>query len=141
MTEKDLENLKGRFSEYVRSFYSSDLKEQENIALKEEHTFLVCKTIRSLAERLSLGPGKVLIAETIGLFHDIGRFPQYARYKTFRDGISVNHGKLGAEILVGEGFLGGIDAGKAGLSSTPSNSITPLPRPRWTMRKTSSSCS
>ena len=113
MTEKDLDNLKDRFSEYVRSFYSSDQKEQMNIALKEEHTFLVCKTIRSLAERLSLGPGTVLIAEAIGLFHDIGRFPQYARYKTFRDSISVNHGKLGAEILVEKRLLGGIDAGES----------------------------
>ncbi len=112
MTEKDLDNLKDRFSEYVRSFYSSDRKQQMNIELKEEHTLLVCKTIRSLAERLSLLPDKVLIAETIGLFHDIGRFPQYARYKTFRDSISVNHGKLGAEILIGEGFLGGIDTGE-----------------------------
>ncbi len=113
MTDKDLDNLKYRFSGYVHSFYTSNRKEQMNIELKEEHTFLVCKTIRSLAERLSLPPDKVLIAETIGLFHDIGRFPQYARYKTFRDSISVNHGKLGAEILIGEGFLGGIDAGES----------------------------
>jgi putative nucleotidyltransferase with HDIG domain len=110
MTEKDLDNLKDRFSEYVRSFYLSDQKEQMNIALKEEHTFLVCKMIRSLAGRLSLGPDKAVLAETIGLFHDIGRFPQFARYKTFRDSISVNHGKLGAEILVKEGLLGGTDA-------------------------------
>jgi len=113
MTVKDLDNLKNRFSEYVRSFYSSDPKEQVNISLKEEHTFLVCKTIRLLAEKLSLGPDKVLLAETIGLFHDIGRFPQYARYKTFRDSISVNHGKLGAEILVEKGFLVGIGSGES----------------------------
>ncbi len=107
MTGKDLDNLKNRFSEYVRSFYSSDPGEQANISLKEEHTFLVCKTIRLLAERLSLSPDKVLLAETIGLFHDIGRFPQYARYKTFRDSISVNHGKLGAQILTDKGLLSG----------------------------------
>ena len=113
MTEKDLAHLKDRFTEYVSSFYSSVLREQMNIALKEEHTFLVCKTIRILAERLSLGPGKVLLAETIGLFHDIGRFPQYARYKTFRDSISVNHGKLGADILVDNGFLSGLGSGES----------------------------
>jgi hypothetical protein len=55
-----------------------------------------------------------LLAEATGLFHDIGRFPQYARYKTFRDSISVNHGKLGAEILGEKGFLGGIDAKESG---------------------------
>lgn len=112
MTEKDLDTLKNRFFEYVRSFYSSDQKEQVNISLKEEHTSLVRKTIRLLAERLSLAPDKVLLAEAIGLFHDIGRFPQYARYKTFRDSISVNHGKLGAEILADKGFLRGINSGE-----------------------------
>jgi hypothetical protein len=40
-----------------------------------------------------------VLAETIALFHDIGRFPQYAKYKTFRDSISVNHGLLGAQTL------------------------------------------
>jgi putative nucleotidyltransferase with HDIG domain len=113
MTGKGLDNFKHLFSEYVRSFYSSDPKEQVNISLKEEHTFLVCKTIRLLAKRLSLGSDKVLLAETIGLFHDIGRFPQYARYKTFRDSISVNHGKLGADILFDEGFLLGIGSGES----------------------------
>lgn len=105
MTGTDLDNLKDLFSNYVHSFYLSDPKEQMNITLKEEHTSSVCKTIKLLAERLLLGPDKVLLAETIGLFHDIGRFPQYARYKTFRDSISVNHGKLGADILAEEGFL------------------------------------
>jgi hypothetical protein len=33
------------------------------------------------------------------LFHDIGRFPQYADFKTFRDALSVNHAALGARIL------------------------------------------
>jgi putative nucleotidyltransferase with HDIG domain len=110
MTGRDLGNLKDRFSKYVRTFYSPVPEEQRNIALKEKHTFEVCKTIRLLAEEQSIGRDKVLLAETIGLFHDIGRFPQYARYKTFRDGISVNHGRLGAEILVEEGFLSGLDA-------------------------------
>ncbi len=108
MTEKDLDNLRDLFSGYVQSFYLSDPKEQMNLTLKEEHTSSVCETIRLLAERLLLGPEKVLLAEAIGLFHDIGRFPQYAHHKTFRDSISVNHGKLGADILIAERFLGGI---------------------------------
>ena len=39
------------------------------------------------------------VAEAIALFHDVGRFPQYARYKTFRDSISTNHAALGASVL------------------------------------------
>jgi hypothetical protein len=40
------------------------------------------------------------LAETIALFHDIGRFPQYAQYRTYKDSISVNHGLLGASTLL-----------------------------------------
>jgi hypothetical protein len=47
----------------------------------------------------------VLLAETVALFHDIGRFPQYAKYKTFQDNISVNHGTLGANTLMKEKVL------------------------------------
>lgn len=84
-----------------------------NIALKEEHSPRLCRTIRILAKSPSLGPGKVLLAETIWLFHDTGRFPQYARCKTFRDSISVNHGKLGADILVDNRFLFGLGSGES----------------------------
>jgi putative nucleotidyltransferase with HDIG domain len=35
----------------------------------------------------------------IALFHDIGRFEQYTKYKTFNDYISIDHGKLGVDIL------------------------------------------
>lgn len=40
-----------------------------------------------------------VLAAAVGLLHDIGRFPQYDRYSTFYDSISVDHGDLGAERL------------------------------------------
>ena len=46
-----------------------------------------------------------MLAESVALFHDVGRFPQFAKYKTFRDSISVNHGLLGAETLVENNVL------------------------------------
>jgi hypothetical protein len=48
---------------------------------------------------------EALIAETAALYHDIGRFTQYARYKTFKDSISENHGRIGARVLSSEGTL------------------------------------
>jgi putative nucleotidyltransferase with HDIG domain len=105
MTEKDLETFKGFFSEYVKSFFLHAPEDRENILLKEEHTLMVCRTVRRLAEEEELEPEGVLLGETIGLFHDIGRFSQYARYRTFRDALSVNHGTLGAEILAEQGIL------------------------------------
>jgi hypothetical protein len=99
MTQDDLTFFKKWFSDYCRSFYSADIEDQKNIALKEEHTSRVCENIIRITQGLSLKENQTMLAETIALFHDVGRFPQYAQYKTFRDSISVNHGLLGAQIL------------------------------------------
>ena len=99
MKKNDLDFFKKWFSDYCRSFYSPDAEDQKNVSLKERHTFKVCENIVEISERLSLDENQMLLAETVALFHDIGRFPQYARYKTFRDSVSVNHGLLGAETL------------------------------------------
>ena len=64
--------------------------------------------MRSIAGAVLHNRKKIIIAEAIGLLHDVGRFPQYAQYKTFRDSISVNHGKLGAEVIDQENVLGGL---------------------------------
>lgn len=87
------------------SFYSPDIKDQKNIYLKEQHSLNVCRNIVEIVRGLSVNDNRMTLAETIALFHDIGRFPQYAKYKTFRDGISVNHGLLGAHTLQEEKIL------------------------------------
>lgn len=104
MTEKDLERLKGRFTEYVNQFYSSSEEDNRNIALKVKHTHNVCKNL----EQISSNSDTLLIAQAIALFHDIGRFPQYARYRTFKDSISINHARLGAMALVENDLLQGL---------------------------------
>jgi HD domain len=108
MTSDDLHHFKEWFTAYCRSFYSTNAEDQKNILLKELHTSHVCRNILSLANDFSLNENQTFLAETIALFHDIGRFPQYARYKTFKDSISVNHGLLGAETLMREEILHGL---------------------------------
>jgi len=105
MTQKDLIFFKRWFSDYCKSFYSPNSEDQKNILLKEQHTIKVRENIVDIAKRLSLGSHQTMLAEAISLFHDIGRFPQYAKYKTFRDSVSVNHGVLGAQILLKENIL------------------------------------
>jgi len=105
VTKDDLIFFKDWFSHYVKSFYSLDVEDQKNISLKEKHTSHVCKNIIEITNELNLGDRDIMLAETAALFHDIGRFPQYAKYKTFKDAISVNHGFLGAKTLLGEKIL------------------------------------
>jgi hypothetical protein len=105
MTRDDLVSFKEWFSDYCRSFYSPDPEDQKNISLKEEHTFRVCQNITEITEALVLNDNRKMFAEAVALFHDIGRFPQYAKYRTFRDSVSVNHGLLGAQTIVEKDVL------------------------------------
>jgi hypothetical protein len=105
MDDRDLTHLREWFAGFCASFRSSDGEEQKNIALKEEHTSRVCANIRRIAREQSLDAKRVALAEACALLHDIGRFPQYRRYGTFKDSASVNHGVLGAELLVQGGAL------------------------------------
>lgn len=99
MDEKQLEHIRGWFSEYCRTFYSDDVDDRRNILLKEEHTHRVCANIIRIAASEGLERERLMLAETIALLHDVGRFEQYRQYRTFRDSDSVNHAALGAEIL------------------------------------------
>lgn len=111
MNDKDLISFKTWFSDYCRSFYSKNEEDNKNISLKECHTHNVCSNIkRILTDTPDLEDkfNTALMAETIALFHDVGRFPQYAKYKTFRDLSSVDHGLLGAEVLMENKVLSNI---------------------------------
>jgi putative nucleotidyltransferase with HDIG domain len=105
MQSSDLDTFKDWFSEYTRTFYTDNAEDSRNVDLKVRHTYFVCENIVGIAKEEHLGDNDLMIAETAALFHDIGRFLQYSRYKTFRDSISVNHGRLGAEVLDKENIL------------------------------------
>jgi len=45
------------------------------------------------------------LAEACGLLHDIGRFEQYSKYRTFADYKSENHAILGVKIIRDNGVL------------------------------------
>lgn len=105
MTKDDLTFFKKWFIQFVKSYYSANTEDQRNIYLKEEHTFKVCENILKIIRDLKCKNEEMMLAEILALFHDIGRFPQYAKYKTFRDHLSVNHGHLGAQTLLKENVL------------------------------------
>ena len=99
MNPENVTAIREWFSKYCRSFDSEDDDIRKNMALKEEHTYRVCSNILELCRGESMDDGHMLIAETIALLHDVGRFEQYRQFKTFRDGISVNHAELGSRII------------------------------------------
>ena len=105
MTEDDTTRLRHWFSSYVAGFYTGDVDMDQVYALKQNHTARVCMTIRRLGKALKLSAGELLLADAAGLLHDVGRFPQYSRYRTFRDRDSEDHGRLGLRVINRHGLL------------------------------------
>lgn len=99
MEQGQLEKFRAWFDDYVAGFYGDDEFVNANIKLKEEHSKRVCEEMLYLADELGLPDEQRRTAEAIALFHDIGRFEQFARYRTYNDPRSVNHSLLGVEVL------------------------------------------
>ncbi len=99
MNSQNLTDLKRWFTAYVKGFYTDDPLYNRAIELKEVHTDRVCRNLLQLAGALNLPCEKQLVAETVGLFHDLGRFRQFAEYGTFKDADSEDHADLGIREL------------------------------------------
>ncbi|MGE0088387.1 MAG: HD domain-containing protein [Bacteroidales bacterium] len=100
MNHSDTFSLYSRwFSAYINHFLVLHPDLAENIQIKADHSRKVHHEILGLAKNIKLTEGDTFIAETIGLFHDIGRFKQYVKYQTFSDSKSQNHAELGVDVL------------------------------------------
>ncbi|HUI46502.1 MAG TPA: HD domain-containing protein [Nitrospirota bacterium] len=106
MKQEELISLKKWFAGYCASFSTPVREDQQNITVKQLHTHEVCKNALRIGRALRLNEEDLLLAEAVALLHDVGRFPQYRRYKTFDDSISVNHATLGAQVLLAKDVLG-----------------------------------
>jgi len=106
-----LNRLKKWFAEYVGGFYTGgqDAYLDKHIRLKEEHTARVCQEMRYILHGLKVRQADGLLAEAAALLHDVGRFEQFRRYRTYADPKSCDHGLLGCQVLCENGTLEGLD--------------------------------
>ena len=109
MQQNQLKKFRSWFDDYVAGFYGDDEYINANIKLKEDHTRRICEEMLHLAKELGFSGNRTRIAEVIALFHDIGRFEQFVRNRTYVDGRSVNHCLLGLEVLRQKKVLEDID--------------------------------
>ena len=105
MKRADLDYFRKWFAGYVTGFRTGDLARDKTIALKAAHTRRVCREIMMIAKSLDLTGDDLLLAETVALFHDVGRFRQYRDYNTFNDAESRDHAELGLEELAAHNVL------------------------------------
>ena len=96
---------------YMKSFYTDDEEVQNGILIKEKHTGYVTANCVELAKYLKLSPHDTELAEIIGLFHDVGRFYQYQKYKTFNDAQSEDHAELALQVISGLEFFSELSKG------------------------------
>ncbi len=75
------------------------------LRLKREHTYAVLGHAEYIIREEGIGGMQGRAALLGALYHDVGRFPQYAQWKTFSDAHSMNHGILGARTLRQTEFL------------------------------------
>ena len=105
-----LKRMHSWMSAYMKSFYTDDEEVQNGILIKEKHTGYVTANCVELAKNLNLSQHDVELAEIIGLFHDVGRFYQYQKYKTFNDAQSEDHAELAFKVIDDLEFFNELDA-------------------------------
>ncbi len=102
MTEEK-DELGAWFSRYAEGFLNGEDDFDRSIRLKIEHSFRVRREAMSIAAAEHLPPTVSRLIDTAAMLHDIGRFEQFRRFRTFNDDESVDHGALGARLLVKSG--------------------------------------
>lgn len=108
MDQSQLDALYAWFDSYVEPFLDTDPDGARNIQLKIEHTRKVCQAMELLCHGEGLSAQESRLAAATALLHDLGRFTQYRRWRTFRDRDSDNHARLAIDVIRGEKLLEGV---------------------------------
>ena len=95
MVSINRDRVRKTFADYTDNYNSSD----EKIKLKINHTYRVAGLCDRIADSIGLVGEDREIAWLLGMLHDVGRFEQIRRYGTFNDAQSIDHAKLGADLL------------------------------------------
>lgn len=93
---------------FINYFNRHRLKEKDDPApldLKYDHTFRVLNNAKDIVQNEEFSENIVKACLLSALYHDVARFEQYLKYRTFRDRESINHGILGLKILACENCL------------------------------------
>ena len=99
MKPQEKKSLTQWFQEYVRQFAGQNGKLRPMLKLKLDHSNRVADNAAGIGKDLGFDQADARTAKMLGLFHDIGRFTQFADHQTFRDELSFNHGHRGANIM------------------------------------------
>lgn len=110
MEKTHYQALEQWFWAFAQSHQTADAFINNNLKLKECHTRRVCDLMAQLTAWLNLSDDDRWLAQTIALLHDVARFPQFQKFRTYKDAKSVDHCKLGVQIINQHHLLDGLPA-------------------------------
>jgi putative nucleotidyltransferase with HDIG domain len=100
MTAADLQYLHTWFTAYTAGFAGPAGQLSAMQQLKLDHSLRVATVARAIAVGSRWPDADTGLAEAAGLLHDVGRFSQYAEFRTFVDRNSINHAERGGDVLI-----------------------------------------
>lgn len=99
------------FCSYIDTFRDASGALSYPMQAKFLHTEEVCSIMDELIEHESVSCERdILIFKLCALFHDVSRFEQIARFHTFLDAVSFDHGNRSAELISEQKFLDTLDS-------------------------------
>ncbi|HKK32308.1 MAG TPA: HD domain-containing protein [Desulfomicrobiaceae bacterium] len=87
------------FRGYVGRFVMVDPADQAHLDLKRDHSLRVLEEATRLVAAEKTAPRVAFLARVAALLHDVGRFEQYERFRTYKDADSVDHARSGCNVL------------------------------------------
>lgn len=101
----DIREHEAQFASYIQEYLAAEQQDSGPMLLKKAHSARVLAHARRIVAEEQIAPLTARACLLGALYHDIARFPQFARWRTFKDADSVNHGLAGAIILKRRGYL------------------------------------
>ena len=107
---EELSAHRARLLAHARNIIDMERGDRMPLELKLKHTRMVLANAQDIIAGEGLAGHAARGAWLGALYHDLGRFSQYARFHTFRDRDSCNHGLLGVKLLKRGSYLAGEEA-------------------------------
>jgi hypothetical protein len=108
-----LDALLSWYDGYTASFKTGDCDLEDAVSIKYSHTKRVIVEIQQICESISLDPHLSELAKIAALLHDVARFEQFRKYRTFSDGRSINHAAAAIDIISSNRLLAPLDPSDA----------------------------
>lgn len=110
MTDDFFVRLESLYNGYVDSFREASGTLPEMLGLKRRHTRGVTDDAALIMDGEGCPAESCVLGRACALLHDVGRYPQWQEFGTFRDAQSVDHAQRGVEVITREGWLADLAA-------------------------------